>query len=88
MYVYRANDVCILIEKIWAEQLGQDSHKNVYRVNDVLSHRSIDLWAIEQMVDKTNGTRSNGHRANGNRCRSAFCSVLWVVIVAKIWFLK
>ena len=59
MYVYRANDVCILIEKIWAEQLGQDSHKNVYRVNDVLSHRSIDLWAIEQMVDKTNGDRAD-----------------------------
>ena len=76
MYVYRANDVCILIEKIWAEQLGQDSHKNVYRVNDVLSHRSIDLWAIEQMVDKTNGTRSNGHRANGNRADVVAPSVL------------
>ena len=55
---------CLLIEKIWVEQLGQDSHKNVFRANGVLSHRSIDLSAIEQMVDKTNGTRSNGHRAD------------------------
>ena len=37
-----------------------------YRADGIQSKRH-DLWAIEQMVNRANGTRANGHRANGNR---------------------
>ena len=37
-----------------------------YRADGIQSKRH-DLWAIEQMVNRTNGTRANGNRANGNR---------------------
>ena len=33
----------------------------------VIQSKRRDLWAIEQMVSRANGTRANGHRANGNR---------------------
>ena len=57
--------------------MDQDSHKNIYRANAVLSQMTYraddtqskrrDLWAIEKMVNRANGTRASGHRANGNR---------------------
>ena len=45
---------CLLIEQ------------RTYRA-DVLQSKRRDLRAIEQMVNRANGTRANGHRANGNR---------------------
>ena len=45
---------CLVIEQI------------TYRA-DVIQSKRRDLWAIEQMVSRANGTRANGHRANGNR---------------------
>ena len=34
-----------------------------YRADGIQSKRR-DLWAIEQMVNRANGTRANGHRAD------------------------
>ena len=46
----------------------------IYRANDVLCHRSIDVKSIRHieqtswsMSYRANGTRANDHRANGNK---------------------
>ena len=45
---------CLVIEKM------------TYRA-DVIQSKRRDLWALEQKVNRANGTRANGLRANGNR---------------------
>ena len=82
LYCTKLDFVKITVENIqYAQRKWTNTVINsVYRATDVLSHGSNDvqsrwyielicryLWAIEQMVNRANGTRANGHRANGNR---------------------
>ena len=50
-----------------------------YRADDILSKRR-DLWAIEQMVNRANGTRANDHRENGNRA-DVVAPIFWLMIM-------
>ena len=57
---------------------------------DGIKNKRCGVWAIEQMANRTKGTRENGHRANGNRENSVaplkpykiliFCAIYFILM--------